>query len=142
MRPDSMTLGHGLFSLYCRFICSAKSGYKVTQMPGIVKLKSTLFKVFIGSLMTSIIRIFLTVTLKMLITFNVFKTVLVVIVYGVMVMHGFCIRCQEVQNIVIIKALHVLMRMRCIVSNEFISIEPTVEKRSRLLSWIQYFGDL
>lgn len=47
-----------------------------------------------------------------------------VIVYGVMVMHGLCSRCQEVQNIVIIKALLVLMRMRCIVSNEFVSVEP------------------
>ena len=73
--------------------------------------------------MTGIVRILLTVTLKMLITFNIFKAVLVVIVYGVMVMHGLCIRCQEVQNIVIIKALHVLMRVRCIVSNGFISVE-------------------
>lgn len=71
-------------------------------------------------LLAGIIRIFLAVTLEMLITLNVFKVVLVVIVYGVIVMHSLCISRQEVQDIASIKALHALMHTCCVVSNGFL----------------------
>lgn len=77
----------------------------------------------IRPLMAGIIRILLAVTLKMLITLDILKAVLFIVVYGVMVVHGFGIRCQEIQYIVVIKAFHVFVCMRCIVGNRLVSIK-------------------
>ena len=74
--------------------------------------------------MAGIIRILLAVALKMLAALDILKAVFVIVVYGIMVVHGPGIRCQEVQDIVIIKALHVLMRMRCIAGNGLIPVKP------------------
>ena len=60
----------------------------------------------------------------MLVTLDILKAVLVIVVYGVMIVHGSGIRCQEIQYIVVIKAFHILVCMRCIVGNGLVSIKP------------------
>ena len=40
-QPDSMTCCHGLLSLYCRFICSAKSNYKLSNLCVFVKFSTS-----------------------------------------------------------------------------------------------------
>lgn len=95
-------------------------GYGVIAIPD--GCADMLFQI-IRPLMAGIIRILLAVTLKMLITLDILKAVPVIVVYGVMVVHGFGIRCQEIQYIVVIKAFHVFVCMRCIAGNGLVSIK-------------------
>lgn len=60
----------------------------------------------------------------MLIAFDIPKTVLFIVVYSVVIVHGFRVRCQEVQHVVIIKALHILVGMSSIIRDGFITIKP------------------
>ena len=104
----------------CEELDEGAPGYGIIAIPD--GCADMLFQI-IRPLMAGIIRILLAVTLKMLITLDILKVVPVIVVYGVMVVHGFGIRCQEIQYIVVIKAFHVFVCMRCIAGNGLVSIK-------------------
>lgn len=60
----------------------------------------------------------------MLITLQVFKAEILIVIDPVVIMHDFCVRGQKQQNMIILNALHVLVLMGSIVSHRFIPIEP------------------
>ena len=60
----------------------------------------------------------------MLITLQVFKAEILIVIAPIVIMHYFCVRGQKRQNMIIPNALHVFVLMGSIVSNRFIPIEP------------------
>ena len=67
--------------------------------------------------MAGIVAVFLAVPLQVLIAFEIIKAELLVVVDLVVVMHGFCARSQQRQNVVIINTFHVFMHVSCVVGN-------------------------